>query len=188
MKKRLRLKLHNNDKEVYVTGFGSSRSNWFVQTFVEDADEEKVRKVFNVFLTGDQKFLCQRLLVLFRLTVINYTFVHQEGSKRFKTIFHHVGVEEGFTSHIGSCTWGSRDPITDIQVARKPATQLTNSCSFDAYRCPDEDCAGDVVPMDKHEGESETVSVAIICNKHGLDLRRITKKIIDTFSHAFIGK
>jgi len=155
-RQRLSLNLDNNDKGVYVRGSGNCGSNWSVQTFVQDANEEK------------------------------------EISKRYKTIIHHTGAENGFSSHISSCTWGSRDPITDKHVAKKPAKevakQLTKSCSFDAYRCPDEDCDSDVVSFEEHQGESETVSVAIICNKFGEDLSEISKKIVDNFSHAFVGK
>ena len=110
----------------------------------------------------------------------------------FKTIINHTGAENGFSSHVSSCTWGSRDPITDKRVAKKPnkevAKQLTKSCSFDAYRCPDEDCDSDVVSFEDHKGESESVSVAIICNKYDEDLEEISKKIVDNFSHAFVGK
>ena len=44
-RQRLSLSLHKNDKDVYVRGSGNCGTNWSVQTFVQDADEEKVIRI-----------------------------------------------------------------------------------------------------------------------------------------------
>ena len=49
-RQKLSLSLHKNDKDVYVRGSEYCGTNWSVQTFVQDADEEKViRILFLIF-------------------------------------------------------------------------------------------------------------------------------------------